>query len=137
MNKFIPKNYSRIKVRQKLKYKKQTEYKDISLRYGSIGLKSTVSGQISAQTLEVVRRGITRRIKKIGKIVFHIHPNIPLTQKSSGLRMGKGKGAFSEWVIPVKKGKILLELVDTPTNLGIIALKSVMPNLSIKTKIII
>lgn len=136
MNKFIPKQYKHLKLRQKLKYKKSVEIKHTYLKKGNLGLKVMESGQISDVMLESIRRALSRRIKKQGKVIFFIHPNIPLTKKSVGTRMGKGSGSFHKWIFPIKQGKILLELLNVPKNLGLLALKAASFKLPIKTKII-
>lgn len=136
MNKFIPKKYKYVKIRKKLKYTKKTELKHTTLKLGTIGLKSVESSKLSSTILEIIRRIISRRIKKIGKVVIYAHCNVPLTKKSSGVRMGKGKGSLDQWIIPIKKGKIFIELLQVPRELGISVLKSVSSKLPMKTKIV-
>lgn len=94
MNKFIPKNYNYLKLRKRLKFKTKQEIKHIDLKKGSIGLKATESGVVTATILEAIRRAISRRIKKIGKMLIFIHPNVSLTKKAVGVRMGKGSGSL-------------------------------------------
>ena len=137
MNKFLPNNYKYIKIRKKLKFKKNKELKHINLKIGKIGLKCLESGRITATMLEVIRKIVIRKIKKIGKMLIFIHTNVPTTKKSAGMRMGKGSGSLDLWMVPVKKGKIIIELVNVPINLGKLVLKSVSVKLPMKTKIII
>lgn len=137
MNKFIPQDYKKIKQRKRLKFTKKQENKHVTLKGGTAGLKSLESSVVSADIFEVCRKIISRRIKKIGKVIFYGHPNISLTQKSSGMRMGKGKGNLSKWVYPVRKGKILIELISVPTPLATTILKAVSFKLPMKTKIIL
>jgi len=49
---------------------------------------------------------------KVGKqkIRIYFYPDIPLTEKSVGSRMGKGKGAPELWCRPIKKGRVLFSL---------------------------
>jgi len=136
MNKFIPKNYTYSKLRKRLKFKNTKEIKHINLKIGTIGLKTIESGVITATILEATRRTIARRIKKIGKMLFFVHPNVPLTKKPVGVRMGKGSGSLSVWVSPIKKGKVILELVNVPISVGNLTLKAVSHKLPFKTKII-
>lgn len=137
MNQFIPTNYKYIKLRKKLKFHKTKEKKHIILRKGSLGLKLLESTQLTTNILESIRRSIIRRIKKVGKIEFFVHPNISITKKSVGVRMGKGAGNLDKWIVPVKKGKIIIELINVPHKIGILALKAASFKLPVKAKILI
>ena len=136
MNKFIPKNYRYLKVRKRLKFKVKKELKHTSLKQGTIGLKCLESGNINSIILEAIRRSISRRIKKIGKMLIYVHPNIPLTKKPVGVRMGKGSGSLNSWIIPIKKGKVIIELINVPDSIGFLALKAASHKLPFRTKII-
>ena len=94
MNKFIPKSYNYLKLRKRLKFKQKNELKHINLKQGTIGLKAIEAGRVTATVLEAIRRVISRRIKKIGQMLIYIHPNIALTKKPVGVRMGKGAGSL-------------------------------------------
>jgi len=41
---------------------------------------------------------------------INVFPSKPVTRKPVGVRIGKGKGSVSSWIIPVFAGKILFEL---------------------------
>ena len=51
----------------------------------------------------------SERLKKNIRVWFRKFPNKLLTRKSTGHRMGKGKGKFSARVAIYKKGEIILE----------------------------
>jgi len=53
---------------------------------------------------------INKVIKRRGKIKFPTATLIPRTEKSVGVRMGKGKGSVSEWVVRLKRGAVLFEI---------------------------
>lgn len=80
------------------------------LKFGLYGIKASTSGIITARTIEAVRRAISRKFKRIGKIWITIFPNISITEKPLEVRMGKGKGKPSFWVCKVKAGQILFEM---------------------------
>ena len=80
------------------------------LQFGRYGLKSLAHGRITSQTIEAVRRALTRKFKRSGQIWIRVYPDIPVTSKPSEVRMGKGKGAPSSWVCRVKAGQILYEM---------------------------
>ena len=95
------------------------------------------SGQISSVILESIRKSIIKRIKKIGKLYVFIFPNILLTKKPVGIRMGKGAGGANIWIYPVKAGKIILELAHVPLGKGLSALRAASFKLPMKSKIVI
>lgn len=127
---------------KKTKYKKikkgrlQTlEFKSNSIKFGDLGLKSKVSGLISARQIESARRAIVKKTKRKGKLWIRIFPNLPITSKPTESRMGKGKGAVSHWVSRVSAGTIIFELCGLPTHIAAEALKSAGKKLPLKTKI--
>jgi len=124
------------------KYKKtrkgnlrKLEFKSNKLTFGTVGLKSTESGIITFKQIEAARQAIVRKIKRKGKIWIKIFPDIPITAKSTGVRMGKGKGPVSHWGARIRGGTVLFELCGV--NLSIVkkALKTGSAKLPIKTKI--
>ena len=80
------------------------------LQFGKYGLKSLDAKRISAQTIEAVRRVITRQFKRNGVLWIRVFPDIPVSKKPAAMRMGKGKGAPSSWVCRVQPGQILYEM---------------------------
>src|SRR5277367_4284157 len=81
-------------------------------KQGFFGLKVLSCHRIRSSHLECIRRGIMRRIKKkmSDKLQICIFPDMPVTRKSSGVRMGKGKGGIEYWCTTVFSGRIIFEL---------------------------
>ena len=61
---------------------------------------------------------------------------MPLTKKSNGTRMGKGKGAVETWVAVVKEGKILFEISGVDEATAREALRLASHKLPITTKFV-
>jgi large subunit ribosomal protein L16 len=127
---------------KKTKYKKtrkgklkKLEFKANTLRFGELGLKAKVAGLITARQIEAARRAIARKIKRKGKIWISIFPDLPITEKATESRMGKGKGAVSYWVARVRGGTTLFEICGIPKHIAIEALRSGSQKLPVKTKI--
>ncbi len=127
---------------KKTKYKKtrkgklkKLEVKANTLRFGELGLKAEVAGLITARQIEAARRAIARKIKRKGKIWISIFPDLPITEKATESRMGKGKGAVSYWVARVRGGTTLFEICGIPKHIAIEALRSGSQKLPVKTKI--
>lgn len=136
MNRFIPKNYKFRKIRKRVRIKNVKDYKLNTLKYGSYGLKVLENATVSSTTLEACRVAINKRINKVGMLRINGYPNIPITTKSLGVRMGKGSGNISEWTFSLKKGRILFEINKIPYDLAKAALKSADQKLSFRTKFV-
>lgn len=115
---------------------KRIEQRQMTLQFGSYGLRTLEGGQISSKQIEAVRRVIVRKLKKTGQLWIRIFPNIPVTNKPIEVRMGRGKGAVDHWVAIVKPGTIIYELAEVKDSLAKVALLSGAKKLSMKCNII-
>ena len=107
------------------------------LKFGRYGIKAGGIGRIPARTLEAVRRVMTRKFKRTGKIWIRIFPDIPVSAKPAEVRMGKGKGSTSLWVARVQRGQILFELDGVSPQLAKQAANLAYYKLPIITKFVI
>ena len=80
------------------------------LNFGAYGLKALQPERITARQIEAARRAITRHIKRQGRVWIRIFPDVPVSQKPTEVRMGKGKGTPEYWACRVKPGRILFEV---------------------------
>jgi len=136
MNKFIPKNFKYKKVHKKVYINKLICLRLNYLKENPYGLKILSNGLLSSVVLEAARKSIKKKLKKVGILKINVFPNIPITKKSNGIRMGKGIGNIAQWVFPLKKGLILFELNNVSLNTAKIALKAASYKLPVKTKFI-
>ena len=127
---------------KKSKYKKvrkgslgKFKYNSNKLYFGIIGLKARNSGILNARQIESARRAIVRKTKRKSKLWIRIFPDLPITKKPTGVRMGKGKGPFSHWGARITGGTTIFELAGANIKQLIIALKSCAHKLPIKTVI--
>tara|TARA_B110000444_G_scaffold261128_1_gene311277 strand:- start:5114 stop:5536 length:423 start_codon:yes stop_codon:yes gene_type:complete len=92
-------------------------YRGSTVAYGSFAIKTLDVGFITSRQIEATRIAINRYMKREGKVWIRIFPDKPMTSKPAEVRMGKGKGAPSHWVAPVRPGRILFEVdgVDLKT----------------------
>lgn len=127
---------------RRTKYKKtkkgklsKLEFKSNDLKFGTVGLKAAESGIINSRQIEAARQAIVRKIKRKGKIWIKIFPDLPITSKPTGVRMGKGKGQVSHWGARVSGGTVLFEVCGVNFNIVLTALKTGGAKLPIRTKI--
>lgn len=99
------------------------------LGFGRFGIKSNECWRLSARTIEAVRRVITRKLKRQGKVWTCIFPDIPVTKKPAEVRMGKGKGAINYWMARVAKGHILYEIDGVSEKIALNAFQQVQNKL--------
>ena len=72
------------------------------IAYGTYAIKTNDMGFITSRQIESARIAINRYMKREGQVWIRIFPDKPITSKPLEVRMGKGKGAVSHWVAPVK-----------------------------------
>jgi large subunit ribosomal protein L16 len=108
-----------------------------SIAYGSFGLKTLEIGFITSRQIEASRIAINRYMKREGKVWIRIFPDKPITSKPAEVRMGKGKGAPSHWVAPVRPGRVMFEVDGVPMETAMEALRLGAQKLPVKCKFVV
>lgn len=103
---------------KRTKYRKQMKgrnrgksYRGNALAFGDIGIKALEHGRIDSRQIESARIAMTRHVKRAGKVWIRVFPDKPLTAKPLEVRMGKGKGSVEKWVMNIKPGRIIYEMI--------------------------
>jgi large subunit ribosomal protein L16 len=107
------------------------------IAFGSFGIKTMEEGFITSRQIEAARIALNRYMKREGKVWIRIFPDKPITSKPAEVRMGKGKGAPSHWVAPVKPGRIMFEASGVPLEVAKEALRLASQKLPVKTKFVV
>lgn len=107
-----------------------------SIAFGSFAIKTMDEGFITARQIEAARIAVTRYMKREGKVWIRIFPDKPMTSKPAEVRMGKGKGAPSHWVAPVRPGRVLFECDGVPLEVAQEAMRLAAQKLPVKTKFV-
>ena len=102
-----------------------------ALNFGAYGLKAQEPERITARQIEAARRAITRHMKRAGRVWIRIFPDVPVSQKPTEVRMGKGKGSPEYWVARVKPGRIMFD----PVRMAIVVTQSAEMQFMIQGKI--
>ncbi|MCA1751653.1 MAG: 50S ribosomal protein L16 [Cryomorphaceae bacterium] len=108
-----------------------------SIAFGSFAIKTMDESFITSRQIEAARIAVTRFMKREGKVWIRIFPDKPMTAKPAEVRMGKGKGAPSHWVAPVRPGRVLFEADGVPLNVAQEALRLAAQKLPVRTKFIV
>lgn len=130
---------SKYKKHHKVQVKSyEKEYKGLCLLHGHFGLQALECKRLTGGQLESLRRTIKKSMKKLGIMWVRVILDRPITAKPIEVRMGKGKGNFSENIAVIKKGTILVELggSELEKKVAMLALGLVQQKVGIKTKII-
>ena len=104
--------------------------------YGQFGLQALEPAWITSNQIEAARIAMTRYIKRGGQVWIKIFPDLPVTKKPMGTRMGSGKGAPEYWVAVVKPGRVMFEIAGVAEETAREAMRLAMHKLPIKCKFI-
>ncbi len=128
----------RVKRRNAQKGKmKGLAYRGSEVTFGSFGLKTLEQGWITSRQIEAARIAVTRYMKRQGQVWIRIFPDKPVTSKPAEVRMGKGKGALSHYVAPVKPGRIMFECEGVDHETAKEAMRLAAQKLPVKTKFVV
>lgn len=84
--------------------------RNLTISFGSYGLKSLTACWVTARQIEAARRVLTQYVKKGGQIWIRIFPDKPVTAHGGEIPMGKGKGAVDHYVAVIKPGMVMFEM---------------------------
>src|SRR3546814_14154915 len=76
---------------------------------------------------------ISRKLDRKGSLFIYTLPFVSVTAKPLAVRMGKGKGAISSWVIPCVPGKLIFRIYGVPEDVAKNALRSAARKLNFET----
>jgi len=102
---------------------------------GYISLKATKNCKLTYNQIEACRKSIRRALRKQGSIWLRVFTNISITKKPLASRMGKGKGSHSHWIVYIRKGQVICEVISENYNRAIKALKNASKKLPFKGNI--
>jgi large subunit ribosomal protein L16 len=105
-----------------------------ALNFGDYGMKAMEPGRVTARQIEAARRAITRHMKRAGRVWIRVFPDVPVSQKPTEVRMGKGKGSPEFWAARVHPGRVMFEINGVPEDVAKEALRLGSAKLGIKTK---
>ncbi len=102
----------------------------------AFGLKAAEPERITARQIEAARRAMTRHMKRQGRVWIRIFPDVPVTQKPTEVRMGKGKGSVEYWAAKVKPGRVMFEIDGVSEPVAKEALRLAAMKLSVKCRFV-
>lgn len=111
-------------------------HKGDRISFGSFALQALDHAWITARQIEAGRRAITRIARTGGKLWVRVFPDKPITGKSAGVRMGRGKGAVQYMVAVVKPGKVLYEVGGVAESVAKKAIAVAASKMHVRTRFI-
>ena len=87
----FPKRTKYRKMHRRDSYRK--EHRVNILTHGEFGIKSLRSCRLTAKQLEATRKTMVKKMKRMGRILLRVFPDVAITSKPAEVRMGKGKGS--------------------------------------------
>jgi len=111
------------------------------LQYGQVGLKNInynflLYNKYLIKLKIFLKKSVRRSNITNRSLWLNIFPNVPITKKIIGSRMGKGKGKLSNWAAVVSNESILLEIKNARTGRSKYFAKQVLYKLPGKFKIV-
>ena len=107
-----------------------------ALNFGAYGMKAMEPARITSRQIEAARRAMVRHMKRTGKVWIRIFPDVPVSQKPTEVRMGKGKGTPEYWAARVKPGRIMFEIDGVDVELARRAVELAAAKLPIRTRFV-
>lgn len=128
----------------KVKYRKRHRAKvNFSLAYdghqisfGEFGMIAMGAGWLTNRQIESARIAINRFLKRGAKVWIRVFPDHPCTSKGEGVRMGKGKGSPDGWIVSVRPGQMLFEVIGVDEEKAREAFRLAWNKLPIKAKFV-
>ncbi|MFC1496222.1 50S ribosomal protein L16 [Candidatus Margulisiibacteriota bacterium] len=81
-----------------------------SVFFGEFGLQSLETGYLKTKQIEAGRKALAHFVKRGGKIWMRGCADKPYTERAAETRMGGGKGAPVDYLLPVRTGQIIYEI---------------------------
>ncbi len=107
-----------------------------SVVFGQYGLKAITSGYISNKQIEAARKVIVRATRKVGKMRIRIFPDVPFTKKGLEMPMGTGKWDVHIYTAPVRRGKVMFEVMGISKAVAKDILIRAWKKISVKTRFV-
>jgi len=127
----------RTKFRKQMKGRNRgLAHRGNKVSFGTIGIKATEQGRLTARQIESARRAMTRHVKRGGKIWIRVFPDKPITSKPLEVRQGKGKGNVEYWVAQIQPGRMLFEMEGVDETVARRAFELAAAKLPVATKIV-
>lgn len=107
------------------------------LAFGDFGLVAKEPCWLTAQTIEAMRKTVSKHLKKKGSFYIRVFADHPVSKKPAETRMGKGKGDVEWWVAVVKRERILFEVSGIDLFAAKVIFHEVASKLPIHTRVIV
>ena len=130
----LPKRTKYRKMHRRDSYKK--EFRVNTLYRGEFGIKSLRSCRVTAKQLDSARKTMIKKMKRVGRLLLRVFPDIAITSKPAEVRMGKGKGSLDYWCSNVNSGRVLFEFQGVSKVIASEAAKLGSRKLPMQTKFI-
>ena len=111
-------------------------YRWSTVAFWQYWLKAITSSYITNKEIESARKVIVRAIKKTGKMWIRIFPDVPFTRKWLEMPMGTGKGDVYIYTAPVRKWRVMFEIMWVPKALAKETLIKASKKLSVKARFV-
>ncbi|MBI4313804.1 MAG: 50S ribosomal protein L16 [Candidatus Omnitrophica bacterium] len=132
MSVLVPK---RVKYRKSQRGKRRgIAWRGSTISMGEFALQALENAWVTNRQLEAARVALSRHTKGGGTLYLRVFPDKSVTKKPAETRMGRGKGMPEDWVVVVKRGRILFEIEGIPEEIARGAMRLAAGKLPIHTR---
>jgi large subunit ribosomal protein L16 len=111
-------------------------YRKDQLLHGEFGLRVNKSFLLTVKQIESCNKIFKRLLPRNTRVRLNCYPDISVSKKSIGVRIGNGKGSVNNWVAKVGAGRILFEISGATEKDAKVALKEVSWRLPVLVKVV-
>ena len=132
----IPKRTKFRKSHRNLTFCMSKQTNSHHLAFGSFGIKALEFGELPSSNIEILRRALTRKFRRSGKVWIRVFPHTPVTARPAEVRMGRGKGSPQYWTAMIPAGQIMFEFSGVSLRHAKQATELISAKMSMKVKLI-
>nr|YP_010049283.1 60S ribosomal protein L16 [Pleurostomum flabellatum]QPL15623.1 60S ribosomal protein L16 [Pleurostomum flabellatum] len=127
---------SDLRFQKRCIYRLNIRHSNFFLEKGDFGICSADNTLITPYNINCCRMLLKRELKKKGRVHVRCNFNIPKTIKSTGVRMGKGKGDIDHYLGHLSKNDCFLEIKGVSKLLGLKLFRKISYKLPFRIKIL-
>ena len=134
MSVLVPK---RVKYRKSQRGKRRgIAWRGSTISMGEFALQALENAWVTNKQLEAARVALSRHTKGGGTLYLRVFPDKSVTKKPAETRMGRGKGMPEDWVVVIRRGRILFEIEGVPEEIARGAMRLAASKFPIRTRFI-
>lgn len=130
---YIPTKFKYKKLQKQLYRLNGISQSNYIVNFNCIIIKSLKSKRFTPNQFESFRRVVKRLLKRQGHLKGFFICDLPITEKSLGIRMGKGKGNIKVWCSSIVTGRVLYSFSNIGSYASFFVIRKASKKFPVKT----